>query len=209
MQNADTAERLETIVIGGGQAGLSVGYHLARRGRPFVILEANQRVGDSWRKRWDSLRLFTPARYDSLVGMPFPARPTAFPTKDEMAEYLERYVERFRLPVRTGVAVDGLSRVGDRYVVTAGGRRFEADHVVVAMANYQTPRVPSFAAERCWSSAPAIRARRSPSRWRGRGTPRGCRAGTPARSRSASRDWRAGTCSRVSCCGSCFIACSR
>ena len=81
-------ERVQTIVIGGGQAGLSVGYHLMQRGIPFVILEANQRIGDSWRRRWDSLRLFTPARFDGLAGLPFPARPHAFPTKDEMADYL-------------------------------------------------------------------------------------------------------------------------
>jgi putative flavoprotein involved in K+ transport len=140
-------ERIQTVVIGGGQAGLSVGYHLARRGLPFVILEANPRIGDTWRARWDSLRLFTPALYDGIAGMPFPARPRAFPTKDEMADYLEAYAARFALPVRTGVAVDRLAREGDRYVVTAGDRSFEADHVVVAMATYQRRRVPAFAPE--------------------------------------------------------------
>ena len=140
-------ERVHTIVIGGGQAGLSVGYYLKRLGRPFLILEANQRIGDSWRRRWDSLRLFTPARFDGLVGMPFPAPPYSFPTKDEMGDYLERYAARFDLPVRTGVKVDRLTREGSRYVVTTGERRFEAEHVVVAMANYQVPRVPPFAHE--------------------------------------------------------------
>jgi len=143
----DVPERVETVIIGGGQAGLSVGYHLARRGRRFVILEANARVGDSWRTRWDSLRLFTPARFDALDGMPFPASPGYFPTKDEMGNYLEAYVERFRLPVRTGTRVTRLSRSGDRYLVDAGGGRFEADHVVVAMANFQKSRVPAFASE--------------------------------------------------------------
>src|SRR5918912_626498 len=84
-------ERFETVIVGGGQAGLSVGYHLAKLGRSFVILEANERIGDSWRKRWDSLRLFTPARYDAIPGMRFPAPAHAFPTKDEMADYLEAY----------------------------------------------------------------------------------------------------------------------
>ena len=135
------------VIIGGGQAGLSTGYHLAQRGLPFVILEANQRVGDSWRYRWDSLRLFTPARYDGLAGMPFPASPNEFPTKDEMADYLEAYAKRFALPVRTGVGVDRLSRQGGTYVVEASGSRFEAEHVVVAMASYQRRRVPSFARE--------------------------------------------------------------
>ena len=141
------SERIETVVIGGGQAGLSVGYYLARRGLPFVILEANQRIGDNWRKRWDSLRLFTPARFDGIAGMPFPARPHAFPTKDEMADYLEGYASGFKLPVRTGLKVDRLSWEGDRYSVQAGALHFEADHVVVAMATYQRPQVPGFAGE--------------------------------------------------------------
>ena len=88
MSNARDPERIQTVVIGAGQAGLSVGYHLARRGLSFVILDANARVGDNWRKRWDSLRLFTPARYDGLAGMAFPGSPTAFPTKNEMADFL-------------------------------------------------------------------------------------------------------------------------
>ena len=145
MDGAGGAEHLETVIIGGGQAGLSVGYHLARRGRRFVILDANQRVGDAWRKRWDSLRLFTPARYDGLPGWPFPAPAWSFPTKDEVADYLEAYAARFDLPVRTGVRVDGLSRQADRYVVAAGKNRLEADHVVVAAGAYQRPRVPAFA----------------------------------------------------------------
>ena len=103
-------EHIETVVIGGGQAGLSVGHHLARRGRPFLILDANQRVGDAWRNRWDSLRLFTPARYDALAGMPFPAPAHSFPTKDQVADYLEAYATQFQLPVRTGVRVDRLWR---------------------------------------------------------------------------------------------------
>ena len=141
------AEQFDTVVIGAGQAGLSVGYHLARQGRRFVILDANQRIGDAWRKRWDSLRLFTPARYDGLPGWPFLAPAWSYPTKDEMADYLEAYAARFDLPVRSGVRVDGLSRVGDRYVVAAGERRFEADHVVVASGAYQRPRIPGFAPE--------------------------------------------------------------
>jgi len=137
----------EVVVIGGGQAGLATGYHLAKQGLPFVILDANDRIGDSWRKRWDSLRLFTPARYDGLPGWPFSAPAWTFPTKDEMADYLEAYAARFDLPVRTGVRVDGLFREADRYVVVAGDRRFEVDHVVVASGAYHTPRVPAFAPE--------------------------------------------------------------
>jgi putative flavoprotein involved in K+ transport len=140
-------ERFETVVVGGGQAGLATGYHLARRGRPFVILDAGERVGDPWRGRWDSLRLFTPARYSGMPGMGFPAPAWHYPTKDEVADYLEDYAARFELPVRAGVAVDGLTRQGDRFLVTAGERRFEADNVVVASGAYRTPRVPAFAAE--------------------------------------------------------------
>jgi len=81
------SEQVQTIVIGGGQAGLSTGYHLARRGLRFLILEANARIGDSWRSRWDSLRLFTPARFDGIAGTPFPAPTHSFPTKDEMADW--------------------------------------------------------------------------------------------------------------------------
>jgi putative flavoprotein involved in K+ transport len=120
MDGARGSEHFETVIIGGGQAGLSVGYHLARQGRRFVILDASQRIGDTWRKRWDSLRLFTPARYDGLPGSSFPAPAWSFPTKDAMADYLEAYAARFDLPVRTGVRVDRLSRDGDRYVVAAG-----------------------------------------------------------------------------------------
>ncbi|MGH2394435.1 MAG: flavin-containing monooxygenase [Candidatus Limnocylindria bacterium] len=140
-------ERVDTIVIGGGQAGLSVGYHLARRDDPFVILDASARIGDSWRSRWDSLRLFTPGRFDGLDGMAFPAGAHSFPTKDAMGDYLDAYAARFRLPVRSGVEVDGLSKQGDRFLVAAGDRRFEADQVVVAMSNYQKARVPAFASE--------------------------------------------------------------
>src|SRR6187397_51640 len=103
MEHALATERFHTIVIGGGQAGLSVGYYLARAGRPFVILDAGDRVGDRWRQRWDSLRLFTPAMFDGLAGMKFPASPFSFPTKNEMADYLEAYARRFQLPVRNGV----------------------------------------------------------------------------------------------------------
>lgn len=140
-------EQVETLIIGGGQSGLSVGYQLSRRDRPFVIVDANERIGDSWRNRWDSLRLFTPAKFNGLAGMAFPAHKNDFPPKDEMADYLEAYAERFELPVRTGVKIDGLAREGDRFIAEAGDRRFEADNVVVAMSNYQKPRVPAFAGE--------------------------------------------------------------
>jgi len=138
-------ETFDVIVIGGGQAGLSVGYHLARAGVRFVILDANERIGDSWRKRWDSLRLFTPAKFDGLAGMRFPAPRNSFPTKDEMASYLEQYAARFRLPVHSGIRVEKLFKRGPRYVVKAGALELEAEQVVVAMASYQRPKLPAFA----------------------------------------------------------------
>jgi putative flavoprotein involved in K+ transport len=140
-----TTERFDTVVIGGGQAGLSVGYHLKKRGVPFVILDASARIGDSWRHRWDSLCLFTPAKFSGLDGLRFPADGNSFPSKDDMADYLERYARHFELPVRSGVRVERLSRLAHGFVVVAGEQQFEADNVVVAMANYQRPRVPAFA----------------------------------------------------------------
>jgi putative flavoprotein involved in K+ transport len=147
MSSESRPVQVQTIVVGGGQAGLALGYHLSRRGLPFLILDANRRVGDAWRNRWDSLRLFTPARYAGLAGMRFPARGDWRPTKDEMADYLEAYARRFEMPVQGGVRVDNVSREGGRFVLTAGAQRFEADNVVVAMANYQVPKRPPFAAE--------------------------------------------------------------
>jgi putative flavoprotein involved in K+ transport len=147
MHDSDRVERVNTVIVGGGQSGLSAGYHLAKRQVPFVILDASERVGDQWRQRWDSLRLFTPARFSGLDGMPFPAPPYSFPTKDQMGDFLETYARRFKLPVRSGVRVDRVSRLGDRFLVVAGPSRIEADHVVVAMANHQRPRVPAFASE--------------------------------------------------------------
>jgi putative flavoprotein involved in K+ transport len=144
---ASDSARYDVVVIGGGQAGLSVGYHLKKRGLKFVILDASERIGDAWRNRWDSLRLFTPAALDSLDGMPFPGDPTNFPTKDEMADYLEAYAARFELPVLTRTRVDRVSRHGSGFVVQAGDARFEAGQVVVAMASYQAGRLPAFARE--------------------------------------------------------------
>lgn len=144
-QMQTTCERRPVVIVGGGQAGLSAGYHLARHGVPFVILDANQRTGDSWRKRWDSLRLFTPAHLDGLDGMPFPARAGTFPTKDQMADYLESYAQRFHLPIRHGATVRALDRVDGRYRLYTDDMAYEAEHVVVAMASFQKPLVPAFA----------------------------------------------------------------
>ncbi|MEZ0070572.1 putative flavoprotein involved in K+ transport [Streptacidiphilus sp. MAP12-20] len=141
-------ERVPTLIVGGGQAGLSVGYHLARRGQEFLILDENRRVGDQWRQAaWDSMRLFSPAKYDGLPGLPYPGPRHAFPTRDEFADYLHDYAQRFELPIRPGVAVGGLRRQGDGFLVAAGGLRFEADQVVVAVGPHHVPHTPSIAAQ--------------------------------------------------------------
>src|SRR4030095_6561535 len=106
------------------------------------------RLGAAWRKRWDSLRLFTPARFSGLDGMPFPADPHSFPTKDAMGDSLETYARHLQLPVRNGVRVERLSRLGDRFLVVAGDHQFEADNVVVAMAGWQGRGEPRFGSAR-------------------------------------------------------------
>src|SRR5690242_5679508 len=116
-------QRFDTVVIGGGQAGLAVGYYLSLQGRDFVILEAHHRIGTSWRKRWDSLKLFTPAWISSLPGMPLSAPTDAFLTKDEIANYLETYTSHFHLPIQLNTTVDTLAREGEHYLLTVGDQQ--------------------------------------------------------------------------------------
>jgi putative flavoprotein involved in K+ transport len=138
-------ERFDTIVIGAGQAGLAVGHYLAKRDADFVILSDESRIGDNWRRRWDSLRLFTPAKYSGLPGMPFPAPPSHLPDKDEVADYLEQYAQRLELPVRLNARAESLTRSGDRWIVRSGGALLEANDVVVATGAFQRPHLPSIA----------------------------------------------------------------
>ena len=138
-------EHVQTIVIGGGQAGLATGYHLKRLGLQHVILDENEQVGAAWRKRWQSLRLFTPGRYDSLPGMPHPGPTSSLPGKDDIADYLQAYATRFDLPVRTGVKVDRIAADGDIYVVESGKERMWAENIVVATGAFHSPRIPDFA----------------------------------------------------------------
>lgn len=149
MNGVTEPERHEVVVIGAGQCGLAAAHELAKHGIDFVVLEANERVGDNWRSRYDSLRLYSPAKYDGLPGLPFPLPRNAFPTGHQMADYLESYAAHFELPVRTGVAVDSLRPAGDvsnGYVIASGDRTFEAAQVVIAPGFFRRPHVPEFAA---------------------------------------------------------------
>jgi putative flavoprotein involved in K+ transport len=142
-----TEEAFQTVVIGGGQAGLAAGYFLARQGENFLILDDNPRTGASWRRRWDSLKLFTPSKFNSLPGAPFPKPGDYLPTKDEVADYLEGYAGQFNLPVRHGVRVERLSRDGQGYHIAAGASNLTARHVIVATGPFQVPYKPPFASE--------------------------------------------------------------
>ena len=141
--------QFDVVVIGGGQAGLAVGHHLAGSGRNFVILDAGERVGDAWRTRWEGLRLFTPGRLNGLPGKPFPGDPHGFPTKDEVADYLESYAAEMGLPIRSGVQVTGVWTAdgGRGFRIATDDGDYETSQVVVATGAYDRPRVPDFADE--------------------------------------------------------------
>jgi putative flavoprotein involved in K+ transport len=144
-----TTQHIETLIIGAGQAGLVTGYHLKQKGREFLIVDAGQRIGDSWRCHYDSLTLFTPAKLDGLDGLPFPGAPWAFPTKDEMADYLELYAITLDLPVRLLTQVEHLAVDRDRgFSATLDGQPITCDNVVIATGTFgRTPHIPPFAHE--------------------------------------------------------------
>jgi putative flavoprotein involved in K+ transport len=149
-EKVDSAEegsgaQFEVAVVGGGQAGLTMGYHLRQQGRRFLILERGDSIAPAWRERWDSLKLFTPRGYSSLPGLPFPGDPDAYPTRDEVIDYLERYAETFELPIELNSPVRRLSHEGGRFVLDLDGRMVTADQVVVATGPFQTPYVPKLA----------------------------------------------------------------
>ena len=138
----------DVVVIGGGQAGMAIGYFLARSGRNFVILERAHDIAPAWRQRWDSLKLFTPRRYDALPGMPFPGDPDGYPSRDEAVAYLHSYAARFDLPVKLGIPARALRRRGDgRFEVELDDETLVADQVVVATGPFPEPRVPDFAGD--------------------------------------------------------------
>jgi putative flavoprotein involved in K+ transport len=138
----------DVLVIGAGQAGLAAAYYLEQQHITYRVLEAGERIGHQWRARYEGLRLLTPARYCSLPGMPFPAPPYAFPTKDEVADYLERYARRFRLRVLTGQRVLRMRRgAEDSFEVITEQQSWSARNVIVATGAYAVPRVPEWASD--------------------------------------------------------------
>ena len=143
MQHTDSAEALDVIVIGAGQAGLAAAYHLKQRGQRFLVVDAASEIGHAWRSRWDSLRLFTAAEYDALPGMAFPGSAGTYPTKDEAADYLVEYARRFDLPVLLNCAVRRLTRLKGGFAVETSQGRLLARQVVVATGPWQQPVVPA------------------------------------------------------------------
>ena len=139
------SERREVVVVGGGQAGLAIGYLLARQGRQFTILEAADAPAAAWRERWDSLRLFTPVRYDSLPGRVFPGRPDSYPGRDDVVDYLTAYARDLELPVELRSAVRAVRQGDGGYLVELDDRAYEAEQVVIATGPFQVPRVPALA----------------------------------------------------------------
>jgi putative flavoprotein involved in K+ transport len=140
------AKHHDVVVVGGGQAGLAIGYHLARQGRRFTILEAASAPAAAWRNRWDSLELFTPVRYDSLPGRAFPGDPDSYPRRDDVVEYLSDYARHFELPVELDSPVRALRKGPEGgYMVELDGRAYGADNVVVATGPFQVPRIPAAA----------------------------------------------------------------
>ena len=149
-----TTQHIETLIIGAGQAGLATGYHLTRRGREVLIVDANGRIGDNWRSHYDSLKLYSPARFDGLPGMDFPGDPWHFPGKDEVADFLERYAVEMELPVRLQTCVDRVVPHDGGFTAHLGPETVECDNVVIATGTFgRTPRVPDVAA----SLSPGIR----------------------------------------------------
>jgi putative flavoprotein involved in K+ transport len=145
-------EEFDTIVVGGGQAGLAAGYFLAQKRIRFTILDENQRSGETWRLRWDSLRLFTPCKFDGLPGMPLAKPDFYFPSKDEVADYLERYANHFHLPLRSGLHVDKLTYNSNGFHIVTKKGNFLTQNVIIATGPYQNPHIPAF----CKDLNPAI-----------------------------------------------------
>ena len=139
----NTTGVLDVLVIGAGQAGLATGYHLKQAGLRLLLIDQHERIGESWRQRFDSLTLFTPAAYSALPGLPVPGDPNAYPTKDDIAGYLETYARHFELPVALGMGIDRLERQGNHFTATTtDGTVLTARTVVIATGAFQQPAIP-------------------------------------------------------------------
>ncbi len=141
----EVSEFFDTVIIGGGQAGLSAGYFLSMHHQNFIILDRNKAIGDSWRNRWESLRLFTPSQVDNLAGMAFPHSKNYLPSKDEIADFLLDYAKTYKLPIRSQQFVNKLSKTSDGFEVSTSETIYSTKNVIIASGPYQQPYRPSFA----------------------------------------------------------------
>ena len=145
--NSIKEETIDTIVIGGGQSGLAVGYFLSLQGRNFTILDDHPRTGDVWRSRWESLRLFTPSQFDSLPGLKYSINEEYLPSKNEIADYLETYASHFDLPIRHNIKVEQLIIDDQGYQIITNEGRFFSKNVIIATGPFQIPFTPSFSTQ--------------------------------------------------------------
>jgi len=144
-QSSSDVHREEIIIVGAGQAGLSMGYWLKRKPRSFLLLEAGQRIGESWRQRYDSLVLFTTRRYSALPGLEMPGDPDGRPTKDEMADYLQTYAGHLALPIQLDTRVVAMQKHEETFMLLTTQGTYQARTVIVATGPFQQPRIPAFA----------------------------------------------------------------
>ncbi|OOR22114.1 flavin-containing monooxygenase [Bacillus cereus] len=134
----------DIIIVGAGQAGLAMGYYLKQEGYSFLLLEAGNRIGDSWRNRYDSLQLFTPRAYSSLPGMALIGEKNGFPYKDEIANYLEGYATYFKLPVQLQTEVLKIKKEKDIFELHTSKEILQSKKIIIASGGFQQPFIPSF-----------------------------------------------------------------